>query len=113
MTTGVAYTVIRGVIGFVLSLSSDISREEQIEMVRERFESQDGFPPEAMDTINSILDFLVNLSGFWIAMLMLGVTLSLGLVFCTIGGLIGGAVFKKDPPTAAPAAPEAPQVGAE
>ena len=66
---------------------------------------QAGISPEAVDTIVSVTERMSGpmgmLIGFFLALLI-------AAVFSTIGGLIGGAVFKVEPPPAAPAAPPLP-----
>ena len=50
-----------------------------------------GLPPEMLDTMEQVFDLLGGPMG---VVVVLGVTLVMGLIFSTIGGLIGGAVFK-------------------
>jgi hypothetical protein len=58
-----------------------------------------GAPPELLDAMEQVFEVLGGAGG---VVLMLGASLVLALVFSTIGGLIGGAVFKV---AAAPASP--------
>ena len=83
----------------------DASPSEQFELFREQLENSGNLPPEMLDTLEQVSDFLVESGGGLLFIIGFGFSLLLGAVFCTVGGLIGGAVFKKDPPS--PAATEA------
>ena len=50
-----------------------------------------GMPPEMLESIEPVFEMLSGSSG---VVLILGVTFVLSMIFATIGGLIGGAVFK-------------------
>jgi hypothetical protein len=67
---------------------------------------QAGAPPEFVDTMIRVMDMLEGPSGILVQFFA---ALLLAAVFCTIGGLIGGAVFKIEaPPPASPGAGVAP-----
>ena len=62
---------------------------------------QGGAPPEFVDMAVSVLERMTGPMGMVIGFL---ITLLLAAAFCTIGGLIGGAVFKVEaqPPASPP-----------
>ena len=60
-------------------------------------------PPEARD----ILKTLSSLGGVWFVLLGFFFWLAVGMVFSTLGGLVGTLIFRKTPP-ATPAAPPPP-----
>ena len=66
---------------------------------------QAGISPETVDTIVSVTERMSGPMGILIGFFL---TLLLAAAFCTIGGLIGGAVFKVEQPPAAPGAPPLP-----
>ena len=113
LVTGGFYAVGTSVVSAITRMLIDVSPAEQFELLREQLESGGNLPPEMLDTLEQISNFLVESGGGLLFIIGFGFALLMGAVFCTVGGLIGGAVFKKDPPAAAPAAPEAPQAGAE
>ena len=90
--------------GFGAALGTDI--DKSLEMM-EQFGSE--VPPEA-------LDFMEGMSAWGFGTFFLFgfmISLVLGAIFSTLGGLIGGAVFKSEthppaPPAAAPPTPPAP-----
>ena len=83
------------------------SPAEQWEMIREQMEEQGNLPPEALDMLDKISDFIANFGDTVLILLAAIFSLVLAAIFCTVGGLIGGAVFKKEaaPPAAPPAVP--------
>ena len=104
LVSAVFYAIGSAIASVITSMIVQVSAAERFEMVREQMEAQGNLPPEALDTLDQISAFMADSGGAVLAMIGLGFSLVLGAVFCTIGGLIGGAVFKKD---AAPAAPPA------
>jgi hypothetical protein len=72
---------------------------QDVDETIEQLDSQ-GVPPEFVDAMANVLEML---GGFFGIFIYFFVVLLMGAVFCTIGGLIGGAVFKVEP--AAPAPP--------
>jgi len=111
LVTGAFYAVGTAVTSAIMRMVIDVSPAEQFELIREQMEQSGNLPPEALDTLDKISSFLAESGGGLLFIIAVGFSLLLGAVFCTIGGLIGGAVFKKNPP--APAAPAAPEIGAE
>ena len=104
LVTGGFYAVGTAVTSAMTRLVIDISPAEQFELIREQMERSGNLPPEALDTLDQVSGFLAESGGGLLFIIGFGFSLLLGAVFCTVGGLIGGAVFKKDPP--APAVPE-------
>jgi hypothetical protein len=70
----------------------------------------EGVPPESADMIDQALDQMTAESGFSFVGFIFGFFFNvlIGAAVATIGGLIGGAVFKVEPP--APSQPAAPPV---
>jgi len=73
-----------------------------LDEVLSKFESAN-IPPEAMEWITWFFQLLITPLG---ALLAFAVSLVVGAIFSTLGGLIGGAAFKVEPAT-----PSAPSVG--
>ena len=113
LVTGGFYAVGTAVVRAITMMVIDASPSEQFELFREQLENSGNLPPEMLDTLEQVSDFLVESGGGLLFIIGLFFSLLLGAVFCTVGGLIGGAVFKKDPLAAAPAAPAPPQAGEE
>ena len=108
LVTGGFYAVGTAVTSAITRVLIDINPAEQFELVREQMEQSGNLPPEALEMLDQVSGFLETSGGGLLFIIGFGFSLLLGAVFCTVGGLIGGAVFKKDPP--APAAPAAPTV---
>lgn len=106
LVTAVFYAIFGAITSFIVSKVMGTSFAENFEQAREQMESQGNMPPEALETLDNISAFMNDSGGAVLGIMALGFSLVLGAVFCTIGGLIGGAVFKKEPP--APIAPSAP-----
>jgi hypothetical protein len=66
-----------------------------------------GAPPEALEFAERIVELLSGPLGL---VIMFVGTLIIGLVFATLGGLIGGAVFKFEPVAPPPPSPPTPGV---
>ena len=113
LVTGGFYAVGMAVTSAITRMLIDVSPAEQFELFREQLEKSGNIPPDMLDTLDQVSNFFVESGGGLLFIIGFGFALLMGAVFCTVGGLIGGAVFKKDPPTTAPAVPEAPQLGAE
>jgi len=94
--TGVIYAVVSAVLG---ALRTVIFGNAVEKIVRQMESMGNDVPPEAMKWLDMIASAGPMAALFW----GLGLGLLLGLIFCTIGGLIGGAAFKFEPP--APAQP--------
>lgn len=99
------YALVSTLVGAIFSPLSP----EKIEEIAEQMESS-GADPEVIDTV---IGFMENFSGGMGILFALFFSLIIAAVFSTIGGLIGGAVFKVEPPapparTQPPAPPAAP-----
>ena len=106
LITGGFYAVGTAVTGAITRVLIGVSPAEQFELIRDQMEQSGNLPPEALETLDKVSSFLESSGGGLLFIIGFGFSLLLGAVFCTVGGLIGGAVFKKEPP--APAAPAAP-----
>ena len=105
VVAGIFYWLVNSIVqGVVKIVFAGPSLEEIAEQVLEQMESSDA-PPEAIDFVMQLFDTLSGPGGLAI---VLGAGLVIALVFSTIGGLIGGAVFKHEPPPAPPAATTPP-----
>jgi hypothetical protein len=102
LITAVFYTISRGIVGWIVSKAMGISAAESFEQIREQMESQGNMPPEGLEMLDKVGTFMTDSGGVTLAILGLGLSLVTGAIFCTIGGLIGGAVFKKEPQAPAP-----------
>jgi hypothetical protein len=102
VVAGVFYTVFGSVVQWIIGLITGATLDLQEAIAQ--IESNPQIPPETADTIIGLLE-AVEGGGF---LILLPISLAIGLIFATIGGLIGGAVFKVQP--AAPAAPSEPVV---
>jgi len=107
LVAGLFYSVTTAIVSGIVSMLMPTDPEQMIDMME-----QMGVPPESLDIaakwMESSTGIMGLIFGFFIALL-------LAAIFSTIGGLIGGAVFKVQPqppesPTAQapPPAPPAP-----
>jgi len=71
-------------------------------------ESNPSMPPEALDQLKAAMEEGVTPLSI---ILDVVITLGLGIVFATIGGLIGAAVFKSEPAAPMPPDPGSPVTG--
>ena len=100
------YALAAGVLGALVQLAMGMDIDKSLEMM-EQFGTD--IPPEALDFMEGMSTWgfgTIFLFGFLISLV-------LGAIFSTLGGLIGGAVFKSEthppaPPAAAPPTPPAP-----
>jgi hypothetical protein len=92
---GLFYAVVHGVVGSLFQLAFRTDPEEILAQME-----QGGLPPEYLETAESIVRFLTSSGGMVAGFIGL---LVVGVIFSTIGGLIGGAAFKVEP--APPAEP--------
>ena len=92
---GVVWTAVSGV--FQAIFDSEASFEEAIEQIR----SNPQIPPEMADNFVRLFEFLSSAG----ILVFLFLFLALGVIFATIGGLIGGAAFKVEPEAPAPPTP--------
>ena len=103
--TGAAVGAITGVVwGMASALVSTVAHvafgNVAMEWVMPFLENNPSIPPEALDQIRQALEESVTPVSLVVGIMF---DLALGAVFATVGGLIGGAVFK-----IAPSAPPAP-----
>ena len=76
-------------------------RGDSIEKMIDQIEAAgQEIPPEA----EPVIDFLLNTSSFVLMVMWFFVILLIAAIFSTVGGLIGGAVFKVEAPPPAPPA---------
>lgn len=97
--SGIFYTIFGSIVQWVLSLMTGavFDLEEAIEQI----ENNPQIPAETADTMIRILESLEG-SGM---LILLPISLVIALIFATLGGLIGGAVFKVEPATPSEPAP--------
>jgi hypothetical protein len=86
LVAGLFYAIVHALVDGVVKLISPFDPEQAVEM----FE-QFGMPPESIDIAMKIMEGSGSFMGFIITFFVL---LLVAAVFSTIGGLIGGAVFK-------------------
>lgn len=106
LVSGLFYAIASTIVSGIVGLFFRPDPEQMIEM----FE-QFGMPSDSIDMAAKFMEGSTGLIGVLIGFFF---TLLIAAVFSTIGGLIGGAVFKVEPPPAPPAAqsppPEPPPV---
>jgi hypothetical protein len=107
LTASPFYALAAAVFGSLVQLVVGTDMEQMLEMM-EQYGGD--MPPEAMEFLEGMSTW--GLGTFFLFGFML--SLFMGAIFSTLGGLIGGAVFKSEmqppaPPAAAPPAPPAPQ----
>jgi hypothetical protein len=95
VVAGVFYWLVSSI---VQGLSKLVFPGPDFDQILDQMESS-GAPPEVVETMEPIFETLGGAGGI---VIMLGAGLVLALAFSTIGGLIGGAVFKVEAPPAAP-----------
>jgi hypothetical protein len=95
LVAGLFYAIAGTVVGIVVRAIMPVQDMDQI---MEQLEGLD-LEPEALDMIAEFMEMGQSASGL---VIMFFVTLLLAAVFSTIGGLIGGAVFKVEPPPSTP-----------
>jgi hypothetical protein len=105
VVAGIFYWLVSSVVSGVMQIFMKTDFDQILDQMEEG-----GMPPEALDTMEQVFDVLGGPMG---VVIMLGATLVLGLIFSTIGGLIGGAVFKvaaapPSPPGSGTVAPPPP-----
>ena len=104
LVTAPFYAVTTAVVGTLAQLAVGMDIEEQIA----KFEESGAEIPPAFE---NVLDFVADAGPLLLVGVSFGFWLCLGLIFSTIGGLIGGAVFKTktpEPPAASAGAPPPP-----
>ena len=100
LVSGLFYAVASTIVSGIVGLFFRPDPEQTLEMME-----QFGMPAEYMDTAAK---FMEGSSGVMGIVLGFFVTLLIAAVFSTIGGLIGGAVFKVEPPPTPSAAQSPP-----
>lgn len=95
LASGVIYGVVAGGLGAVINTMLGLTNMDQIV---EQMEQIGGLDPEALETVSRFMETTgpatFVLAGIFFSLL-------LGAIFGTLGGLIGGAVFKAEPVRAA------------
>ena len=97
LVAGLFYSLATTVFAGIVQLLMPTDIDEMLEML-------EGFdlPPEAVETATRFAEGSTGIVGMMIGFFF---WLVVAAVFSTIGGLIGGAVFKVEPPAAPPAPP--------
>ncbi len=92
LVSGLVYGVVNGIVGAVVQLAFGVG---DITQVLEQLESSGmDLDPQAMERISG---FMASTGPLALALFGLFIAILLGAIFATIGGLIGGAVFKHQP----------------
>jgi hypothetical protein len=105
LLAAVFYALVNSLVGGAIQLALGMGIDQASEDVFEMMEQFGGeVPPEA----EQVLEFLSGAPILLLVVMSFFITLCIAAIFSTIGGLIGGAVFKVEPP--APAPPAAPPV---
>lgn len=106
LIAGAFYAVISSVVGGLLQL---ILPQPAMEEIIEQMESMGGMPPEMMDMIYEVGAFMEETGTFMLLVIVFFMTVLISAVFSTLGGLIGGAIFKVEAqPPASPGAAGGP-----
>jgi hypothetical protein len=111
VVSGLFYAIVATIVGAgVRFLMADYTAS-QVEQAMAQFENNPDMPAEVADQIVGIIEMM----SAPVSVPLVGINLVTGLIFATIGGLIGGAVFKvqaQPPAAAAPptTTPEPPTV---
>jgi len=93
---GIFYWIVNSIVQGIASIAGG---QPDFDEILDQAEAQ-GAPPEFLDTMERALEVLDSPTG---VVIMVAVGLVLALIFSTLGGLIGGAVFKvAAPPPASP-----------
>jgi hypothetical protein len=102
--TGLVFGLVNGVVEVSVANMFPEMSVAMMESMRGAVENMDGVPPESLDQLDNMIDQMQNPVFSFIGLIVTMVkSIVLGGIFCTVGGLIGGAVFKKTPQE--PAAP--------
>lgn len=109
LVAGIFYWIVNSIVGGLLRIVTGAPDPDEI---LDQLESAD-LPPEALDMAEQAIELMSGATGVIISV---AVMLFFSLVFSTIGGLIGGGVFKVEapppaPPTASAPPPPPPPVG--
>lgn len=98
---GLFYTLAQSIIGGLVQLVMGAPDPQEI---LDQIDSSGSIPPELMESLERYIPMMMGGGGILIGVVM---TLMLALIFATIGGLIGGSVFK----VAAAGPPSFPNAG--
>ena len=92
LVSGVVYGVVTGIVGSLLNMLFGIGDWSEI---LEQMEQYGTMEPEVMDQVSRLMEStgpaVILLAGVFFSVI-------LGAIFATIGGLIGGSVFKVEAP---------------
>jgi hypothetical protein len=99
LIAGAFYAVVSTVLGGLISL---VMPQQDYDQILDQLESQGGLSPEALDFAYDAVAFLEETGSFVLIVIGFFFTVLIAAVFSTLGGLIGGAVFKVEPPPPAP-----------
>jgi len=100
LVAGLFYAIAHSVIAFLVQLAIPTDYDAILDQL-----GQADVPPEALEAVERGVALLTGPVG---ALLTFFLLLLVGAVFSTIGGLIGGAVFKFEPPPPSAEAPPPP-----
>ena len=103
LVAGLFYWLVNSIVQGLVSM---VFGQPDFAEILEQMETA-GAPPELLDQVEPLFEILSGGGG---VALVLIVSLVLAIVFSTIGGLIGGAVFKVEPSPPTSPAPPAPPV---
>lgn len=101
VVAGLFYAIVNTIVQGLVSI---VMGRQELEDILDQIDSG-GAPPEVLDTAERVIDVMSGPAG---VVILFFVVLVLALIFSTIGGLIGGAVFKVEAPPAAPPTPTGP-----
>ena len=110
LVAGVFYAIVNAIITGLFAIVVGRPDPEKMLEAMERY----GVPPEMLDSMEQALELMTSPVG---VLIQFAVVLFAGLVFSTVGGLIGGSVFKSEaaPPASpsgnAPTPPVVPPAG--
>lgn len=94
LVAGLFYSVVSTIGAAVVHMVSPAGTEEAIDQVLEQLEGQPNVPPETIEMIEGFMRLITTWAGLFIVFC---ITLLVAAIFSTVGGLIGGAVFKVEP----------------
>ena len=97
----VAYTLAQGAFRLVGLVEDEADVQQQMDAMQDAF----NLPPESIEAAEKFMGIMSSWAGLFL--LLVG-ALFVGAIFATIGGLIGGAVFKVEERPEPPIAPAAP-----
>ena len=91
LVAGLFYSIVATVVGVVVRA---VMPEQNLDEMMEHLEGRE-LEPEVLDTSAEFMEMSQSASGL---VIMFFATLLIAAIFSTIGGLIGGSVFKVEPP---------------